>query len=421
MAKARWLQAIFLQALALAPLDATAAAPECDAYASYDRPELAAPGGLAVGRRLLPLDGPAPLPGDSSNAPKRRLDLLVWYPATLHGCASARPYSESLVNHPWRRLPADKVAFEVASAATPDAPPARDMRYPLVLVSHGLLGWASGLSYLGEHLASRGYVVASIDHRDEQAVDPLNSAIALRQGDDDAAIEAMRIWSRESEHFLHGLVDMDRVAIVGYSMGGYGALQSASQVRGAKGLRSVVAIAPWGGQSSVGVVDRARLRKVALPLLFIVGDHDDVSGFEDGVHSLFQAARSSERWMLKYENARHNVGGYPMPDFARQVPARQTFFLDPVWRTERIQAVNRHFVTAFLDLTLKGDAGRRAYLEPATPKSNDGEWPLAPGIDPGNQPADASAAPRFWRGFQRRSALGLELLKLEPGQPGATN
>ena len=80
--------------------------------------------------------------------------------------------------------------------------------------------------------------------------------------------------------------------------------------------------------------------------------------------------------------------------------------------------MNRHFVTAFLDLTLRDDPRRRAYLEPATPSSNDGEWPLAPGIDPGDSVADEKVAPRFWRGFQRRAALGLELQHSRPDPAG---
>ena len=31
------------------------------------------------------------------------------------------------------------------------------------------------------------------------------------------------------------------------------------------------------------------------------------------------------------------------------------FFDEPVWRKDRITAINQHFVTAFLDLNLKGD------------------------------------------------------------------
>jgi len=63
-----------------------------------------------------------------------------------------------------------------------------------------------------------------------------------------------------------------------------------------------------------------------------------------------------------------------------------------VWRKDRIGAINQHFITAFLDLYLKGDETRRNYLHVPVEKSNDGIWPDT-----------------VWKGFQRRWALGLEM------------
>jgi hypothetical protein len=37
-------------------------------------------------------------------------------------------------------------------------------------------------------------------------------------------------------------------------------------------------------------------------------------------------------------------------------------FDEPVWRKDRITAINQHFITAFMDLYLKGDDSRKAYL-----------------------------------------------------------
>ena len=37
----------------------------------------------------------------------------------------------------------------------------------------------------------------------------------------------------------------------------------------------------------------------------------------------------------------------------------------PVWDTRRLNDANIHFVTAFFDLVLRGEDGRRAYLAPA--------------------------------------------------------
>ncbi len=59
----------------------------------------------------------------------------------------------------------------------------------------------------------------------------------------------------------------------------------------------------------------------------------------------------------------------------------------------------QHFVTAFVDLHLKGDAARRTYLD-VVPHGRDGIFAL-----------DAEGAPRpehtYWKGFKRGTAVGL--------------
>jgi hypothetical protein len=69
-------------------------------------------------------------------------------------------------------------------------------------------------------------------------------------------------------------------------------------------------------------------------------------------------------------------------------------------------AINQHFVTAFLDLYLKGDESRKAFLRVAPEKSNDGKWPLKPGESAGGRFSDGA---NYWKGFQRRWALGMEM------------
>jgi hypothetical protein len=66
-----------------------------------------------------------------------------------------------------------------------------------------------------------------------------------------------------------------------------------------------------------------------------------------------------------------------------------------VWRKDRLTAINQHFISAFLDLYLKGDDTRRAYLDVAV-KSTEGS--------------------AVWKGFQRRWALGLQMYHFAAGQ-----
>ena len=128
-------------------------------------------------------------------------------------------------------------------------------------------------------------------------------------------------------------------------------------------LKALVAISPWGAQPPFNSWDDEGLAGLRIPSLFIVGDHDDISGYEQGVKRIFDGAVNSDRCMLVYENANHNVGGNPAPPEALGDFTTRESFDEPVWRKDRITAINQHFITAFLDLYLKGDESRRILLE----------------------------------------------------------
>jgi hypothetical protein len=176
-------------------------------------------------------------------------------------------------------------------------------------------------------------------------------------------------------------------------------------------------IAPWGEQPPYNAWDEKGLAGIGIPSLFIVGDHDDVAVYETGVKRAFERAIHSERCMLVYEGARHNTGGNPPPPGLTDLRLVEGFE-EPVWRKERITAINQHFITAFLDLNLKRDVARREYLHVAPGHSGDGKWTMAPGSrDAGGYSSgrDAEGNP-FWKGFQRRWALGMEMSCMAAGR-----
>jgi predicted dienelactone hydrolase len=321
-------------------------------------------------------------------------------------------------------------------------------RFPLVVLSHGYPGSRYFLSYLGSNLASKGYVVAAIDHTDSvfDAVRGFESTLLNRSNDQLFTVSRLSEMAREPENFLHGLVDTANVGIIGYSMGGYGALTSAGAGLSRSGLvyqfvkngylkdwtagspafqgmnrtaiKAVVAIAPWGEQPPYKAWDAQGLAGIHIPSLFIAGDHDDVADYADGIKPAFDLAVNSERCMLVYENARHNTGGDPAPPgVSLPYPMIQSFD-EPAWRKDRITSINQHFITAFLDLYLKGDQSKASYLRVAPAHSDDGKWPTPPmaadtGVfSTGRDPAGGA----FWKGFQRRWALGLEMYCLPAAQ-----
>ena len=90
-----------------------------------------------------------------------------------------------------------------------------------------------------------------------------------------------------------------------------------------------------------------------------------------------------------------------------------SWFEDPVWRKERIIAINLHMITAFLDRYLRGDETRASYLDVAVPDSIDGVWPaeLVTLFDTRSPGTDGITV---WKGFQRNFSTNLELLHREP-------
>jgi alpha-beta hydrolase superfamily lysophospholipase len=419
---------------------------------SADAPELAARGAFAVGVRTVEIKNPAQpdilnFDKATGKAPlyDRPLTIEVWYPALIpSGKEERTTYEMPMPRFPGSSTPAPtQKTFAVLGKALREAPPVQG-KFPLVVVSHGYPGSRLFLSYLTENLASKGYVVASIDHTDSilGAVKPFPSTLLNRANDQLFTVGAVEEMSKQAGNFLNGMVDDTRVAIVGYSMGGYGALASAGAGYSKKGMaagivpggylddwtagspkyaaklrkevKGVVAIAPWGAQPPYNIWDSDGLAGIHIPLLTIDGDQDDVSDFANGVKPAFEKAVNSERCMLVYENARHNVGGNPPPAEALGTFTTREFFDEPAWRKDRIAAINQHFITAFLDLYLKGDESRRSYLHVIPEKSNDGTWPLAQGESSGSKFSDGTT---YWKGFQRRWAVGVEMHCLSAAKP----
>ncbi|ABF46221.1 dienelactone hydrolase-like protein [Deinococcus geothermalis DSM 11300] len=401
---------------------------------------------LAMVRRDVPdiaraaVMSPAPNPLPRYDRP---LTVEVWYPATLApGQVQSTQYRDALGSGPGDpKRPV--VPFTFPGRATRDATPnANGGKYPLVILSHGYPGSRYLMSYLAENLASKGYVVASIDHTDSTHADKAAFASTLlnRAQDDQAVLDGIAALSTSPDSFLNKLVDANNTAVIGYSMGGYGALNFAGagfadQVLGLvpggalaarqngaftvdPRLKAVVAFAPWGGDAAVraiglnnaaefGFWNAAGLSAIKVPTLFIVGSQDDVSGYERGVKALFENAVNADRYLLVYQNARHNVAPNPPPVASLGNPDEYGHYAEPVWDMQRLNNLNEHFVTAFLNYYLKGQQDAAAYLNVPTPIAQNGVYSRNPDGTP-------KADDTFWKGFPARTAVGIELYHLKP-------
>jgi fermentation-respiration switch protein FrsA (DUF1100 family) len=175
------------------------------------------------------------------------------------------------------------------------------------------------------------------------------------------------------------------------------------------GIKAVVAISPFTQTPAAPAWSPATLGQVKTPLLLIVGDQDRTVGFA-GVKAVFDQATHSARRLLVFREGGHSIGMNPAVETDRANLWGQDWFEDPVWRKDRIIGVQLHFITAFLDRYVKGDATRDAYLDVADPLSDHGAWPS--GAGGGYAAYSPGAAPiTVWKGFQRAHDTGLELWK----------
>ena len=410
-----------------------------------DAPELAAPGSYNIGVRTVEAVNPDQLDvlsvTEANPDPRydRPLTLEVFYPVAMtHSEESGTVYQDVLGYGP-DNAQRPNIPFTFKGRATRDAEPdASGAPYPLIVLSHGYPGSRLMMTYLAENLASKGYVVAAVGHTEStfENVQGFASTLLNRSLDQIFTIDEMARLNA-GDGFLSGMMNTDNTGIIGYSMGGYGALnvagagytegivnsgfvpggalsvRQAGNIEADPRVKAVVAFAPWGGPAALEFIgvpgasfwDASGLAGLTVPTLFVVGSQDDVAGYEGGVKYLFENAVNAERYMLVYENARHNVAPNPPPAEAKVNLDEYSRYAEFAWDPTRINNINEHFVTAFLGEKLKGeDYG--AYLD-LVPHSNDGVY----SVDDNGQPKEDYT---YWKGFKPRTALGLEFYKEEP-------
>ncbi|MEO1647030.1 MAG: dienelactone hydrolase, partial [Chloroflexota bacterium] len=141
--------------------------------------------------------------------------------------------------------------------------------------------------------------------------------------------------------------------------------------------------------------------------MFVAGSQDDVSGYEIGTRRLWEDTVNTDRYLLTFENARHNAGA-PMPPPTEVTDFNEYMhYADNVWNSARMNNISQHFVTAFLGIHLKGEE-YGPYLD-VIPNAVDGAYSTD---DDGNFTDEHT----YWLGFQDRTALGLSLEFLGAGE-----
>jgi len=190
--------------------------------------------------------------------------------------------------------------------------PEGDGRFPLVLVVHGnhMMDDFSdpGYDYLGELLASRGYIVASVDQNFLNAGGFIEGILGGLRNENDARaylllrhLSLWHSWNETEGHTFEGTVDTENIGLIGHSRGGEAAAIAAAfnhlpfhpgnadiTFDFGYSIQSIIAIAPSDGQ-----FQPRRQRTELMDINYLV-----LQGSADSDVRSFQGARQYDRVSL---------------------------------------------------------------------------------------------------------------------------
>ncbi len=329
------------------------------------------------------------------------LPIRAWYPALnpemaleaitymVRTDAAFRIYTD-----PDRPLPSEGHALLNADPNLSAGP------YPLVVLSHSYTCFSECQYFLAEHLASYGFVVLSPEHRGDTW--ELIAAPTIRRILEVNAVIAYAESATATEGELAGLVDMEHIAVGGWSSGGavtYGAANAPLSWAGyeeycavipegfgcanmdneraaalaAAGLETepeglwpaigdprVDAIVPMAGGGDLH--GQRSLAELAVPMLALYGSNDtDASWFS----LTYDQIASPQKAQVIFEGANHFIFGADCEaePWVAEIGAYE-WCSDSVWDKDRAHDLINHFVTAFLLSVLKGDTDATDALAP---------------------------------------------------------
>ncbi|MBA6340420.1 dienelactone hydrolase family protein [Colwellia sp. MB02u-10] len=389
-------------------------------------PELASLGKFKVGVKTIEIVNPDQFDAATQTTKDRKLVVEVWYPSNTTSTSIKTSYENETRTG---------IEFSLQANAYRDAvvlSPNDDTKFPLVVISHGYTGYSTIMFYLAEHLASHGYIVAAIDHTDSTNADvdfninPVSgffSTLLNRSRDQQFTLN----YLTKMTHFASAAIDNNKAGLVGYSMGGFGAintigacynftpatasaftgLKDPEQVQKVMSLlnscaggqyknasvdhkwQAVVAMAPWGGQHNL--FKQEAMAKMNTPILYVGGSLDDISGY-DGIKSLYEKTGSKDKYLLTYQNARHNIAPHPAPSVSKISEIDIGHYYEASWDSLVLNNTNKHFTLAMMDCYLKQQLDQCEYLDLSSSS---------------NQVAVDGKTPKPWKGFDHRYSTGM--------------
>ncbi|MEO6989199.1 MAG: alpha/beta fold hydrolase [Aquihabitans sp.] len=307
------------------------------------------PGPYAVGRRTEKVVDP--------ERSDRTLTVEVWYPTDDAG--DPTPY-ELIAG----------VGFD-SDLSTQDADPSAEGPFPLVVFSHGSGGLRQQSASIVETVASHGFVVVAPDHAGNTAIDQLVGTSTDPEVTARNRVLDTRFMIDEVEagDLAAGLADIDQVAVMGHSFGGFTALAMAGGFDGIEADPRVDVIVPLAPASSR--LDDDALASINIPMLIVTGTNDETTPIDDQSTRPLELA-GGPATLVEIEGATHSgvtnicdivdAVGAPdanLPDGALEAAQSQAGTMcdaDAPIQAQEAFDITEHYVVSFLRLYLYDDA-----------------------------------------------------------------
>jgi dienelactone hydrolase len=329
------------------------------------------------GARLNPY---APVAGT-----KQELAAWVWYPAAVTSASHAAEYLPaywiSAIEHHegfvlGRMLTRDRSRVKSHSWADADVSP-HEPRYPVVVLRAGGGAMSSDYTSIAEGLASHGYVVVSVDAPYRTVITAFpDGRVAYRNTQSDfdsmpytvgekAATQLMEVWIEDVKFVLQqlqeldandptgrfkGRLDLQRVGIVGHSLGGATAAQFCHDDAQCQAGIDIDGI-PFGS-----VVQES----LHQPFFFILSDHRKESGpepplVEGKMESIYSKLPAETRWQVMIDGANHfSFSDQMFTKSPVMISALQTVGVMGTLKSRRGIEIADACVHTFFDVYLKG-------------------------------------------------------------------
>jgi dienelactone hydrolase len=206
-------------------------------------------GASQVGTRLMHLTDAVHDDPYLADGTKRELMVRFWYPTPGNAPCTPAAYTSAAVLSEFSQLLGATTLPQISTNSCLDAPVAAGA-HPIVVITHGFTGTFTDYTFLTEDLASRGYVVASVDHTHEATAvefpngtvaksvfgshltsytrsDPqaLAFAVSVRVGDLSFVLDELAALAKARDGVFAGKLDLSRIALAGHSLGGLTAVR----------------------------------------------------------------------------------------------------------------------------------------------------------------------------------------------------